>query len=332
MFEEFIVKKRTMPQYGDCEYWDERYSREPAAFDWYQGFSGLQSILHQAFPMHATILQVGVGSSRLQEDMARAGWRHIINVDYSRVVINHMMELHKGIHQLDYRVADVRDMPEFADCSFEGVLDKGTLDAILCGEQSNQNAAAMLQECFRVLKPGFPFMLVTYGDPASRLPYLEELSGVDIVVYALTKQEVLEAMDAEPVVRPLIKGPYPASNTDCMDALSGLEGMHFVYLCHKRPDSSSSQQHPDLSEPQKQLPQQQQSEEQPLPPQHQHQHQHQHQLGPREAFTKNPTMSPTQRWRPPEQLSSGVCETRSDDSDTGASRAAPEPPAAVAMS
>ncbi|GLI71241.1 hypothetical protein VaNZ11_016349 [Volvox africanus] len=326
MVEEYIVKKTTMPQYGECEYWDERYSREPAAFDWYQGFSGLQSILHQAFPMHATILQVGVGSSRLQEDMARAGWRHIINVDYSRVVIRHLAELHQGICQLEYRVADVRDMPEFADSSFEGVLDKGTLDAILCGEQSTQNAAAMLQECFRVLKPGFPFMLVTYGDPASRLPYLEELPGADIVVYALTKQEVLEAMDAEPVVRPLVKGPYPASNADCMDALSGLEGMHFVYLCHKRQDGSSSQQHPDLPESLKQLPQQQ-SEEQPLPPQHQHQHQ----LGPREAFTRNPAMSPTKSWRASEQLASGVCETRSDDSDTGASRAAPEPPAAVAL-
>lgn len=42
-----------------------------------------------------------------------------------------------------------RHMPEFKDCSFEGVLDKGTLDAILCGEKSAQHAAAMLAECFR---------------------------------------------------------------------------------------------------------------------------------------------------------------------------------------
>ncbi|EFJ43782.1 hypothetical protein VOLCADRAFT_65458, partial [Volvox carteri f. nagariensis] len=192
--------------YGDCDYWDERYSREPAAFDWYQGFNGLQSILHQAFPLHTTLLQVGVGSSRLQEDMARAGWRLIINIDYSRVVINHMADLHKGVRALEYRVADARHMPEFTDCSFEGVIDKGTLDAILCGERGAQDATAMLAECFRVLKPGFAFMLVTYGDPASRLPYLEEVVGWDIVVYALTKQEVLEAMDADPVVRPLIKG------------------------------------------------------------------------------------------------------------------------------
>ncbi|KAG2426234.1 hypothetical protein HXX76_013213 [Chlamydomonas incerta] len=223
-----------MPQYGECDYWDERYTREPTAFDWYQGYSGLSAILRHVFPLDSSLLHVGVGSSRLQEEMARAGWRHIVNVDYSKVVIKHMAELHKGLPQLEYRVADVRSMPEFADKSFDGVLDKGTLDAILCGEGSAVHAAAMVMEAFRVLKPGGVLMLVTYGDPLSRLPYLNNIPDWDVSVLALTKQEVVEALDAEPVVRPLIKGPYPATNLDCMDALSGLEGMHFVYICRKR--------------------------------------------------------------------------------------------------
>ncbi|GFR49716.1 hypothetical protein Agub_g11870, partial [Astrephomene gubernaculifera] len=234
MCEEYVVKRTTMPQYGECEYWDERYSREPAAFDWYQGFAGLYAILRHVFPMDSRLLQVGVGSSRLQEEMVRAGWRYIVNIDYSKVVISHMSELHKGMEQLRYLVADVRNMPQFPDSSFDGVMDKGTLDAILCGERSGQHASAMIRECYRVLKPGASLMLVTYGDPSSRLPYLAEVVGWDVTVYALTKQEVVEAEDAEPVVRPLIKGPYPASNLDCMDALSGLEGMHFVYICQKR--------------------------------------------------------------------------------------------------
>ncbi|KAG2436046.1 hypothetical protein HYH02_011757 [Chlamydomonas schloesseri] len=229
-----------MPQYGECEYWDERYSREPAAFDWYQGFGGLSAILRHVFPLDSSLLHVGVGSSRLQEEMARAGWRHIVNVDYSKVVIKHMAELHKDLPQLEYRVADVRSMPELGDRSFDGVLDKGTLDAILCGEGSAVHATAMVMESYRVLKPGGALMLVTYGDPLSRLPYLNEVLDWDVSVLALTKQEVVEALDVEPVVRPLIKGPYPATNLDCMDALSGLEGMHFVYICRKRGTSSAS--------------------------------------------------------------------------------------------
>lgn len=52
--------------------------------------------------------QIGVGSSRLQEDMAKAGWAHIVNVDYSKVAIAHMAELHRGYPQLQYSVADAR--------------------------------------------------------------------------------------------------------------------------------------------------------------------------------------------------------------------------------
>lgn len=40
--------------------------------------------------------------------MARAGWRHIHNIDYSQVVISHMARLHKSLPQLTYKVADVR--------------------------------------------------------------------------------------------------------------------------------------------------------------------------------------------------------------------------------
>ena len=40
-------------------------------------------------------------------------------------------------------------MPEYADDAFDGILDKGTLDAILCGDDSTVNALAMLNECYR---------------------------------------------------------------------------------------------------------------------------------------------------------------------------------------
>lgn len=39
----------------------------------------------------------------------------------------------------------------------------------------------------RVLRPGGTLMLVTYGDPTSRLPYLEQQDWT-ISVYAITKQ------------------------------------------------------------------------------------------------------------------------------------------------
>lgn len=67
---------------------------------------------------------------------------------------------------------DARDL-KYPEREFDVVIDKGTLDAILCGSESAKNAASMLMEVHRVLKRGGLFFLITYGQPMARLPYLE---------------------------------------------------------------------------------------------------------------------------------------------------------------
>ena len=83
--------------------------------------------------------------------MATAGYSSIINVDYSGVVIRRMTDLHKDIPALSYLEADCRDMrQEFpTDGVFDLVLDKGTMDAMLCGAQSVESSSKMLHECYR---------------------------------------------------------------------------------------------------------------------------------------------------------------------------------------
>jgi len=70
-------------------------------------------------------------------------------------------------------VGDVRSLT-FPSSSFDCVLDKGTLDAILCGADSGKHASSMLSECQRVLRPGGCLLVITYGQPSSRLSYLEQ--------------------------------------------------------------------------------------------------------------------------------------------------------------
>ena len=70
---------------------------------------------------------------------------------------------------------DVRSLT-FPSSSFDCVLDKGTLDAILCGSDSSKHAHSMLSECQRVLRPGGCLLCITYGQPSSRLSYLEQRS------------------------------------------------------------------------------------------------------------------------------------------------------------
>ena len=57
--------------------------------------------------------------------------------------------------------------------SFDVVLDKSTLDAILCGEESFLAAARMLNEIQRVLKTGGIYMIISYGSPSNRLSHLK---------------------------------------------------------------------------------------------------------------------------------------------------------------
>lgn len=54
------------------------------------------------------LVQVGVGTSSLQEDMAKDGYKRILNVDYSETVIDHMKERHRDKPNLVYKVLDCR--------------------------------------------------------------------------------------------------------------------------------------------------------------------------------------------------------------------------------
>jgi hypothetical protein len=66
---------------------------------------------------------------------------------------------------------DVMDMSEMQTGEFNVVLDKGTLDSVLCGDNSVPNADRMMQEIYRVLAPNGVYVCVTYGDEDHRKKY-----------------------------------------------------------------------------------------------------------------------------------------------------------------
>jgi SAM-dependent methyltransferase len=137
--------------YGDAPYWEARYAAEPTPFDWYVEYERLAPLLHRYVRRDAAVLHVGAGLSRLQEGMATAGgYADVLNVDISEVAVAAMAARHAALAPaLSYAVADVRAMPELADASFDAVVDKGTLDALVCGTSAARDAARALQECCR---------------------------------------------------------------------------------------------------------------------------------------------------------------------------------------
>jgi len=59
-------------------------------------------------------------------------------------------------------------MNEISSSSFNTIIDKGTLDCILCGDNSVPNAERMMQEIYRVLLPGGVYISISYGDEEHR--------------------------------------------------------------------------------------------------------------------------------------------------------------------
>lgn len=82
----------------------------------------------------------------MSSEMYDAGWHFIDNIDISKVCIDQMKEMNKYRRLMKWKVADALDMPEFKDESYDIVIEKSTLDAILCGDRSFYNAAKMLKE------------------------------------------------------------------------------------------------------------------------------------------------------------------------------------------
>jgi EEF1A lysine methyltransferase 4 len=66
---------------------------------------------------------------------------------------------------------DVRDL-QYDDESFDVIIDKSTMDALLCGDQSFLNVAIMTKEVQRVLKTGGVYVVISYGQPENRIAHL----------------------------------------------------------------------------------------------------------------------------------------------------------------
>lgn len=68
---------------------------------------------------------------------------------------------------------DVLNMKDIPNGEFNAVIDKGLLDCILCGDDSEENCEKMLKEINRILKNNGVYMCVSYGNEDQRKEYLK---------------------------------------------------------------------------------------------------------------------------------------------------------------
>ena len=96
------------------------------------------------------------------------GFKNIVNIDISDVVIQQMAARNKARPEMSWLTMDAL-ATSFEDEFFDVILDKSTLDAILCGDFSFYNAAKMMNEMQRVTKTDGFYVSISYGKPETRV-------------------------------------------------------------------------------------------------------------------------------------------------------------------
>ncbi|KAL5633345.1 hypothetical protein ACGC1H_003741 [Rhizoctonia solani] len=131
--------------YEGKDYWDERYQSEEGRqpFDWFKSYKDIKEILEVYIPRkNVRILMLGCGNSTLSEDMYQDGYQNIVNIDFSPVVIQHMRSAYPHMEWLEM---DIRDL-KFEAETFDILIDKGTMDAMLTGASDVWNPSPEIVE------------------------------------------------------------------------------------------------------------------------------------------------------------------------------------------
>jgi SAM-dependent methyltransferase len=161
-------------------------------YSWYYGYDEISRHIKQWFPNHNKnnknndksmtyrLLLPGIGNDNLLLDLLKAGYRDITAQDYSRGALLRQLDLLTSggwcgagpapaaalgsstatttsasatAPRIVLSHSDVKNLP-FADGTFDGIIEKGLLDAVYLSDQTSDNLRLAVQSLTRCLKPG----------------------------------------------------------------------------------------------------------------------------------------------------------------------------------
>lgn len=146
--------------FKDKNYWNNFFKeRDVNSFEWYAEWENIKDYLIKDINKKNKILIIGCGNSNLSNEMYKNGFTNQINIDYSDLVIEQMKKMYSN---LEYIQMDVTKM-NFDDNSFDIVLDKACLDAILCNDKQDvlDSVTQMMNEIKRVLKSDGKYLCIS---------------------------------------------------------------------------------------------------------------------------------------------------------------------------
>ncbi|XP_040840189.1 eEF1A lysine and N-terminal methyltransferase isoform X2 [Ochotona curzoniae] len=155
---------KSSKEFGSVDYWEKFFQqRGKKAFEWYGTYLELCGVLHKYIKPREKVLVIGCGNSELSEQLYDVGYQDIVSIDISESAIKQMRERNATRRpQMSFLRMDMTQM-DFPSASFQVVLDKGTLDAVLTdeGEKTLQQVDRMLAEVGRVLQVGGRYLCIS---------------------------------------------------------------------------------------------------------------------------------------------------------------------------
>lgn len=159
--------------FDNPEYWDNRYSQTTEMYDWYFEWDTLYPYLTNngiTFSGDERVINLGCGNSTSSFQMVESVFKSVVNIDISVVVIFQMQQKYAGDDRLIWETMDCCDL-KYDDDSFDVIFDKGTMDALVCSNDSFNKVKQMFSECERVLTNGGLMISITYALPDLRAKY-----------------------------------------------------------------------------------------------------------------------------------------------------------------
>lgn len=195
------VKDSGLEEYSNFDYWDNRFKQARGLFDWYADYSQIKQIMdNMGLSKSDRILMVGCGNSKLSEQMYDDGFTNIVNTDISPACIEHMKKHYENSEKkMEWMVMDATDL-KFEDQSFELVIDKGTIDALVCGTHVDATLK-LLREMSRVTKVGHQFLVITYMGPEGRKLFWEDSIPTDKYITFFAKCNLCDKSDLINIMR-----------------------------------------------------------------------------------------------------------------------------------
>jgi ubiquinone/menaquinone biosynthesis C-methylase UbiE len=165
--------------FKEQSYWNQRFMEEEE-YDWLVKTSQISEYIVPHINMNDRILVVGCGNSSFSVELYNMGYKNIVNIDFSDVLINKMKEKYQNLPEMQWLVMDMMDLSAFKDGEFDCVIDKASMDALVTdeGDVWHPSESAVLsvdkylKEVSRVLGDHKYFLQITFSQPHFRTKYL----------------------------------------------------------------------------------------------------------------------------------------------------------------